>query len=309
MSVRTVLGAVAAAELGVTYAHEHLILDSPLIAERFPHIHLPSVEDAVTEVSACRAAGVRTMVDAMPSGQGRDVGRLAEVARRTGMHIVAATGLHTEKYYPDVAWAREDPAEALAERFVAELTRGADGTDHCCGVIKVATDERGMTPRAQRLFAAAAMAHGHTGAPILTHCEGGVGGLEQVEALSALGIPLDRVALSHTDKVADLSYHRALLEAGVVLEYDQALRQDPDERRGTAWLIATLVADGYGDQIVLGTDGARRSLWTALGGAPGLDWLAAGFGEVLARWGVDADAQQRMFIANPARWLTGLGGG
>ena len=46
-SVRTVLGDVPATELGVTYLHEHLIIDSPLVAEHWPHIHLPDAEAAV----------------------------------------------------------------------------------------------------------------------------------------------------------------------------------------------------------------------------------------------------------------------
>ena len=48
--VRTVLGDIAAKDLGVTYAHEHLIIDSPLVADRWPHIHLPSADEAVAEM-------------------------------------------------------------------------------------------------------------------------------------------------------------------------------------------------------------------------------------------------------------------
>jgi len=83
--VRTVLGAIGPAELGVTYVHEHLIIDSPLIEDRWPGIHLPFVEDAVAEVAACRREGVGAMVDVMPAASGRNVGRLAEISRRTGI--------------------------------------------------------------------------------------------------------------------------------------------------------------------------------------------------------------------------------
>ena len=76
---------------GVVYGHEHLIIDSPLIADRFPHIHLYDVDAATAEVSACRAAGAVLMIDAMPICDGRDAVRLAEISRRTSVDIIAAT--------------------------------------------------------------------------------------------------------------------------------------------------------------------------------------------------------------------------
>ncbi|NQV07783.1 aryldialkylphosphatase, partial [bacterium] len=94
-SIRTVLGDVAPDDLGATYAHEHIILDSPLVEDRFPDILLNDVEAAVSELTACAAAGVGAVVDAMPSAGGRDAMRLAEASRRSGVHIIATTGLHT----------------------------------------------------------------------------------------------------------------------------------------------------------------------------------------------------------------------
>lgn len=313
MKVRTVLGDVPAGELGVTYAHEHLILDSPLVAERFPHIHLPSVEEAVAEVRTCAAAGVRAMVEVTPGGMGRDVLRLAAVSRATGVHVVAATGRHTARYYEEGSRAATEPSEALAARFRADLEEGVDRydergsevarTEYRAGVVKVASLGERPAGAERSAFEAAALVQREVGAPIVTHCEGGRGGVAQVELLRDLGVRLDRVVLSHTDKVPDLSYHRELLASGVNLVYDQALRQPPDERRGTAWLVAEAVSHGFGDQVLLGTDGARRSLWATLGGGPGLAWLATDFVRVLASWGVDDAACRRLFVDNPARVL------
>jgi phosphotriesterase-related protein len=127
--------------------------------------------------------------------------------------------------------------------------------------------------------------------------------MAQVELLSELGAPLGRVVLSHTDKQPDLGYHRELLESGVNLEYDQALRRPPDDPAGTAWLVAQMLAEGFGDRLMLGTDGARRSLWRALGGGPGLAWLATGFAEVLDAAGIGPETRRRLFVENPARVL------
>ena len=311
--VRTVLGDIDPAALGVTYMHEHLILDSPLIATEMAHIHLPSTDEAVAEAALAATAGVGSMVDTMPCAGGRRPDRLAEVSRRSGIHVIATTGLHTEKYYASHRWALEIDVEAAAALFAVDVMEGIDHFDYTgpvirrsnvrAGIIKIATFAAQPNDRELRLFAAAVAAHKMTGAPILTHCEAGAGAMEQVELLTDLGMDLSRVVISHTDKVADPRYHDALLATGVNVEYDQALRQDPDEEMGTAWLLAEMIRDGFVDQIMLGTDGARRSLWTTLGGSPGLAFLYSGFVEVMRRHGIDDEAINKLFVTNPARFL------
>ena len=311
--VRTVLGDVPPDRLGVTYLHEHLIIDSPLVADTMPHIHLPHVDEAVHELDLCRSAGLGAVVDAIPAGSGRVIERLAEVSRRTGVHIVATTGLHTAKYYDSVPWANTEDAGVLATRFVADVQEGIDRHDyrgvsvertrHRAGVIKVATAKVPDPPRDRRLFEAAAVASKQTGAPILTHCEEGRGALRQIELLDTFGIPPDRVVMSHTDKVGDRQYHRDLLETGIRLEYDQALRQGQAALSGTAGLLREMIDDGYLGQLMLGTDGARRTLWSSLGGTPGLAWLASGFREIMEAAGIDEAEQHELFIGNPKRFL------
>ena len=56
--IRTVLGDIAPDQLGVTYMHEHLIIDSSIVARDFPHIHLPNELDAIAEVNLCKNVGV-----------------------------------------------------------------------------------------------------------------------------------------------------------------------------------------------------------------------------------------------------------
>ena len=119
------------------------------------------------------------------------------------------------------------------------------------------------------MFAAAAEAHRRTGVPVLTHCEEGRGGLEQIALLSDLGVDPSHVVLSHTDKVGDVAYHLDLIGAGAHLEFDQALRHPINAANQTVQLVASLVSAGHEDRLMLGTDGARRSMWTAYGGDAG----------------------------------------
>ena len=302
--VRTVLGDIDPGSLGATYMHEHFIIDSPMIEHDIPEIHLPLVDEAVAEIERTKVAGLGAVVDAMPAGAGRDVDRLAQVSEHSGVHIVAATGLHTTFYYQKGSWEAVAPEEELENVLVAEIEEGADGSAHRAGVIKVATLGPDITDRDRRLFRAAAGANRRTGAPILTHCEAGLGGMEQVELLGELGVGLDRVALSHTDKVLDTAYHGDLLATGVSLVYDQALRQPSQDTESTSWLVEEMVAAGYTGQLMLGTDGARRSMWSTLGGEPGLDWLLIGFAEALGDRGIDAELRTTLFVDNPARFLS-----
>ncbi|MEA5117841.1 MAG: hypothetical protein VB036_09490 [Propionicimonas sp.] len=311
--IRTVLGDIEADQAGLVYAHEHLILDSVLIAKAFPHILLDSVEVAAAEVVHCRDAGARTMVDAMPCASGRGVLALAEVSRRTGVNLLTVTGLHHERYYGHDHWTARIPVDTLAELFALDVEQGVDAYDYTgpviertpyrAGLIKVASSGGPLDAREQRLFDAAAAASLRTGAPIITHCEDGRGGDVQVAELAARGVDPDRVLLSHTDKHPDAGYHRELAASGAYLVYDQALRTTDADPAPTTALVATQVAAGHGDHILLGTDGARRSLWTEHGGTPGLAWLAAVLPSRLRAAGLTQQQVDALYVANPAKAL------
>lgn len=301
--VRTVRGDILSDTLGMTYMHEHLIIDSEIVEKNFEHIWLPSVTDAISEVGYCRDAGVETFVDCMPMGSGGDVRKLKEISERANVNIIAATGMHTEKYYAKDSQYLSLDSEKLAERFVSDISDGAQGTNSQAGIIKVATLGTNFTPLEIRLFSAAAIAHKETGAPILTHCEQGNGALQQIELLSSLGIPLNHVTISHTDKTLDASYISKILESGVFVEFDQALRQAHDDEPQSARLMADMVQRGFINQLMLGTDGARRTLWTALDGAPGLAWLALGWSSVLRNFGLSAEEISTIFSGNPGKAL------
>lgn len=308
--VRTVLGDIDPSELGITYAHEHLVIDGGRPVEMEPEFDLGDVDAMATEVSAARALGLRSVVDAMPCDAGRNVAKLAELSRRTGVHIVAPTGLHHDRYYGPTHWSARITIEELAELFALDVTDGIDAYDyagpvvrrtaHRAGVVKVAGSVGGPSARDRRVFEAAAESNRQTGVPILTHCEAGTGALEQVRLLGDLGVDLSHVALSHVDKVVDRGYHRELLSSGAFAEYDQSFRWG-SAANGTLRLLRWMVEDGLDDRIVLGMDAARRRYYRVHGGGPGLVWLLDGFSEAMAGAGLDGIVRRRLFVENPAR--------
>ncbi|MFZ9938275.1 MAG: phosphotriesterase family protein [Luteolibacter sp.] len=305
--IRTVLGDIAPANLGVCYAHEHIIIDDSVATMRHPQFHLPSVENAIEELGRFHAAGGRAMVDCMPCAAGRNVLKLARISKATGVHILCPTGLHLPDYYDPGHWGKRCTATELAELFIADLTEGIDRNDHAgpmiertihrAGLIKIATG-REITPRARRVFEAAAMAHRQTGSPILTHTEQGDLGLEQVAMLEDHGVDLHHVVLSHLDRKPDIAYHREILSSGVRVEYDSAFRWKSAENP-TLDLVEKLLPE-FPEQIMLGMDAARPAYWTSYGGSPGLSWLLNDFTKMMRSRGITDALWNRVFITNPA---------
>ena len=309
--VRTVLADIEPTQLGVCYAHEHIIIDRSFTTYLFPDFLLDSVESACTELSAFKQAGGNAMIDSMPCGGGRNVLKLAEISRRTGVYIVCPTGLHLAKYYPPGHWGERLSSSELAELFIADIIEGIDSNDysgptlrrttHRAGLIKVAGGLDKLSPYECKVFEAAAAAHRATGAPILTHTEQGTAALAQIELLASHGVDLSHVVLSHTDRKADVSYHKEILSTGVNVEFDSAFRWPVGESNPTENLVAALFLEGYTSQILLGMDAARRSYWRSYGGSPGLTFLLEVFRGRLLERGMTQTDLHRIFVQNPAK--------
>jgi phosphotriesterase-related protein len=306
--VRTVLGDIPASQLGVCYAHEHVIIDASFTTLATPDFLLDSVETAVAELRQFHADGGRAMIDSMPCDSGRNVRKLARVSEASGVHIVCPTGLHLAKYYDPGHWGGFYTAEELAGIFIAEIQTGIDAHDcngplvnrtpHRAGLIKIATD-KAVTAREEKIFEAAAEAHSRTGAPILTHTEQGELGIWQIERLRGLGVDLRHVCLSHLDRKPDPAYHREILSSGVRVEYDSAFRWKAGHGNPTLDLVLALLPD-FPRQIMLGMDAARRSYWLHYGGSPGLSHLLTGFSSDLRSAGISEAGLHDLFVATPA---------
>ena len=167
--VRTVLGDVDPAELGVTYAHEHLVIDGGRMVEMSPDFLLDDVDRLTTELRDAAACGLATAIDALPVDCGRNPSKLAAMSRASGVRIVAATGLHHEKFYRPSHWSLRATEEELTDLFVADVEVGIDERDYGgpivrrteirAGIVKVGGSEGGPSARDLPIFRAAAAAH------------------------------------------------------------------------------------------------------------------------------------------------------
>jgi predicted metal-dependent phosphotriesterase family hydrolase len=208
-TVRTVLGDVLPEHLGVCDAHDHLFFGSP----RLPGQELRSVAAARAELAAFRELGGGSVVQWTPYGLGRRAADLPPLSRETGVHVVAATGLHQAVHYDDAPL--KELRGRLAQVFVAELTEGIGTSGVRAGLIKVAGGFHALDAHARWTMGAAAEAHHATGAPIAVHLELGTGALDVLELLcGVLGVPPGRVILGHLNRSPDLEVHRQAAESG-----------------------------------------------------------------------------------------------
>jgi len=305
--VRTVLGDIAPHEMGLTYSHEHVVIEESFPTLANPDFVLNDTDRITTELKEFYQLGGRTLVDTMPANSGRNVLKLATVSRNSNVHIIAPTGIHLEKYYLPDHWRYSLSADELTTLFVKDITEGIDEFDYGCpivkrtshkaGLIKLATGDEPITAHQQKIFEAVVHAHLQTGAPILTHTNSGRHAIAQAELFSKLGADLNHVVLSHVDKNKDLGYHKDLMQTGVYVEYDSHFRWKTTEDNWTYTLLEKLLPE-HSNRIVIGMDMARNTYWKSYGGKPGLIFLLTTFKDELNKRGL-INYFDQMFYRNP----------
>lgn len=304
---RTVLSDIRPQEMGITYSHEHIIIEEGFTTLANPAFVLNDTDLVSQELSQLYQYGGRTMVDTMPAACGRNILKLAEVSQRSKIHIIVPTGIHLEIYYPPNHWRYHLTADELTDLFIADINEGVDELDynspvirrspHKAGLIKLATGDESITDHQRKVFEAVVNAHRETGAPILTHTNGGKHALAQVELFDKLGANLHHVVISHVDKHPDMVFHRELLETGVYVEYDSHFRWKGTGENRTYQLLEKFLPE-YSRQIVVGMDMAKNTYWKSYGGQPGLIFLLTDFIDELYNRGLDSFFDD-MFVNNP----------
>ncbi|QIJ61133.1 phosphotriesterase [Streptomyces sp. JB150] len=292
--VRTVLGDVLPGQLGVCDAHDHLFLTSP----RLPGQELRDVSAARAELAAFRAVGGGSVVQWTPYGMGRRAAELPGLSRETGVHVVAATGLHQAAHYDDATLG--GLRDRLAEVFVAELTEGIGTSGVRAGLIKVAGGFHAVDAHARWTMAAAAEAHHATGATVAVHLELGTGALDVLDLLcDELGVPPHRVVLGHLNRSPDPVVHRQAAESGAYLGFDGPSRA----HHATDWrmpdTVRRLADAGFADRLLLGGD-TTTSAGRSVHGGPGMPYLLRRVRPRLAAE-LGAELVTRMLTENPGR--------
>ncbi len=306
MPVVTVLGPVPVVKLGVTDAHNHVWIEPPPGAAP----GLPRLDDQSTIIAELKdysAAGGGAIVDCQPGGCGRDGNRLVELSRASGVQLIACTGFHRGRYYPPGTALFKMRAKSAAEYWESELTTGLAETLHSsvrarAGFIKVACEAR-LSDTPTELLVGAAEAARVTGAAVMAHTEKGAAVEDLLDFFHKQGLSGDRLVFCHVDKRPDPGLHRALAQAGVLLEYDTFYRPQYEPEKKVWPLLMRMIEQGYGSSIALATDMAESTFWKSYGGRPGLSALLLDIRPRLERLGVDRTTIGQLLGGNIAARL------
>jgi phosphotriesterase-related protein len=269
--------------------------------------------------------GAAAIVEMTTVDYGRDARTLAELAKRSGVAIVAATGFNqgafanriTERYNEDelARWMIvevRDGALGYADPDAADLHSA--GTSIRAGLIKGASGKGGPDPHERKVLRAAVAAHLATGAPIGTHTEKGTWVAEQAEFLVDAGAQPDKVLIGHCDFLPGLAELLEVARTGVRIGLDQFSKEKYLPDRVRVERIAGLASEGFLDRVIVAGDLARRSYHPELAsaarneagggsGAPGLAHVPRDVVPMLRAAGLsDADVA-RIVHGNPIDWL------
>ncbi len=254
-TVNTVLGPVDTSDLGFTLSHEHVLISSAGIQQTFPEFldRQGIIDDATTELKAAYDEGVRAIIDVTTIDLGRDIRVMEEVSRRTGVHIIPATGNHL--VVPRVFW-NVTPND-IAPLYIREIEEGIEGTGIKAGIIKVASDRGGVTDREEVVLRAAARTQKHTGVRISTHTwSPDRVGEQQIRILDEEGVDLNRVYIGHSNDDTDVDYLIGMLRQGVWIGLDRypgGRNNTPNWEQRTE-VVKKLIDAGYVDRIMLSHD-------------------------------------------------------
>lgn len=260
-TVNSVLGPLEVSDLGFTLTHEHLFTASAGIQRTYPELFGDFevlTGEVVSALKEARDGGVRTIIEVSTLDLGRDIRFIADMAARTGVNIIAATGIWRD--IPRSLWNRTP--DEIAALFVREIEQGIEGSGIRAGIIKVANDAEGVTREGEIILRAAARAAKQTGVRVSTHSYApGRVGEQQVAIFEDEGLDLNRVYIGHSNDSTDLDYLRGLVARGVWLGFDRhgtAMPIGPDGE-GRAQTLAALIKAGAGGRVMVSHD------WSVLG--------------------------------------------
>jgi 5-phospho-D-xylono-1,4-lactonase len=271
--VRCVEGDLAPTEIGICDAHNHLWIE---------HLAglsggLPVLDNYLAiqeELIDYRKSGGQSIVDCQPGGCGRNGKVLRSLSRGSGIHVIACTGFHLEKYYPTDYWLFGADIDSARDFFISEITLGlqesrSDPKPVRAGFIKVACQDH-LSESPISLLKAAAQAAIHTGVAVEVHTERGSDAEKILGFFQSQGLESHRIVLCHMDKRPDIGLHQDLIKTGAMLEYDSFYRPKYEPEKHLWKLIEEMAKIGLENQLALATDMAETSMWMHMGQGSGL---------------------------------------
>lgn len=332
--VRTVLGDVDPKDVGQVLFHEHVLFDivPPGSAgdreaeinfqncwqidyrsnENPANSHQIDPDIAAQELHHLAEDGGSLIVDQSVGGLARDPEGLAQAARASGIHVVAAAGSYTSAYLSPSDMAMD--IDALTHRYTVEVIDGLDGTSIRAGLIGEMGCSWPIHPFERRALKAAARAACATGAALSVHPGRAPEACSEIlDITEAEGLDPSRTVLCHMDRTHPEGDGIAkLLKRGANVEWDffgieqsyywmgeVTLPTDRDRVR----LIRNFADAGHGDQILVSQDICTKTRLRRWGGH-GYGHILRNVAPLMRQLGLEASLIDQLLRATPLRLLT-----
>jgi len=342
-TIETVLGPLDCSKLGVIAPHEHLFIDllfeaqapkSEEARELFEQkvgIHnldvlrrnpflvqdnmlLEDFETTVSEINRFRKSGGNTVVDLTNIGIKRDLKKIQEVSRRTGVNVIAGCGLYTGLTIPEKY--TNMTTEQIADWIIQEIKYGEAETGIKPGVIgEIGTSET-IDALEEKSLRAAAFANRETHLPIYVHTYSwSQASMDAVKILTSEGVRPDQICICHLDVSFDYDFLCRILDTGVYAMFDNFgkeyyfVKQDAVFAGGPfetdldrVRMIIRMIEKKYTDRIMLATDVCLKSLLHAFGGWS-YDHVFTNIIPMMENEGIDEDDIDTIIMKNPTRFI------
>lgn len=223
--IMTINGPIHADSLGITLAHEHVMVDF-IGADKTDESRWDKtvvINKVAPYFMEAKQAGVKSIIECTPAFLGRDVRLLKMLSDKTGITIITNTGYYgarSNKHLPQ--WVFTETPAQLAARWIREFEQGIDGTNIKPGFIKISVDgpTNGLTDIHKKLVRAAAITHLKTGLIIFSHTGPGRAAFEQLQILKEAKVSPGAFVWVHAQAEKDLTMHIRAAKMGAWISLD-----------------------------------------------------------------------------------------
>jgi len=338
---QTVLGPVDATELGVTLAHDHVLMDGSFMyvdpqdpgdlslaheeislenrgwvgyhwTSSHHNVQLDSEELAIAELGRFAAVGGRTVVDPTNNGLGRDPEPLVRIAKAAKVNIIVGAGYYLSGTHPPDMDSRS--ADDISEEIIRDITVGIGESGVRAGLIGEIGCTYPWLANEKKSLRAAVAAQLATGAPLMVHPgRDRQSPMDIAQIVEEEGGDLTRTTICHIDRTCiDRSWLAEMASTGCYLEYDLFGNEsswyppnpavDMPSDAERMDVILWHFENGLEKQVLLSHDIATKHRLHAFGGL-GYDHLVTNVVPRLQQRGLSEADVELLIVENPARLL------
>ncbi|MDF7638013.1 aryldialkylphosphatase [Lactobacillus sp. ESL0791] len=298
--INTVNGKISVNSMGITYIHEHLYV-VPNELPKYYDYTLDDIDKNIAEAVSFKDAGGNTIVDLTPINYGRSPLLLKKIASSAGINVAFVTGFHKQEFQP--SWIKDMTDADIYNFLTNEITAGVTSQHLLPAGMKCGTSYNNITDDEKRIIIIESKVQNDLHIPIITHCDQGTMGLEQLALFEKNNADLSHICLSHVDLMENEKYIEQICQTGASVCFDHIGRDLDNHDELKVQMIVKLVQNGYADQICLSGDMGRKKYFVSYGGKPGLKYILTTLKEELLKY-ISEEDFIKMVKDNPQRILT-----